>query len=136
MPRHAAAGLDDASPARETMPPQSYCGIVTLARPTQADVALGMLEIRHGDGDRRQMPKMSVIERHDCVQIYELLVLLLFGLRVSVGKDRAGWRQKGRLVERAERANSPSGMTSVSPPHFVHAGAAYTTGARRSSRRV
>jgi hypothetical protein len=49
-------------------------------------VALEMLHVPHGDAFRHQMPQMRVIPASRRVSIDDKLVLLLFELRLYVGR--------------------------------------------------
>jgi len=70
-----------------------------------------MLHPWHGDGLRRQMPEMPVTPCHRYVQIHELLVLLLFGVRVPVGYRCGEWREeKERLAGRGGQARPLSAV--------------------------
>lgn len=75
-------------------------------------MALEMLRNRHGDESRRQMPEMRVVPGSRRVSIDDKLVLLLFELRLHVGRRCDGWRcQPGRMARRTGRTSTQSRVT-------------------------
>ena len=71
-----------------------------------------MLHVQHGDAFRHQMPQMRVIPGSRRVSIDDKLVLLLFELRLHVGRRCDEWRYPpGRMARRIERTSTPSRVT-------------------------
>ena len=75
----------------------------TVLSHMQKYMALKMLRQRHGDGCGRQMPEMRVIPSRRGVAIHDKHVLLLFDLRLHVGRRCGKHRaHSGRLAGRSE----------------------------------